>query len=423
LRIFVLVVVVVFLVVGTMSLVWLARRKRSPKRWRRVARLVTLVVSGLLLAVVAAGVGVYVWALTATDTSLFARALIWNESDVDDQHRFPFRTIHAASEPVVFRDVPSSFVEEIKVDPGQVPLDEYLAANETRALIVLRGDDVLYERYFNGASRHDLHTSFSVAKSFTATLVGIALEEGFLSSIDDPITEYVPELLERDTRFGDITIRHLITMSSGIRFEEWFSPWDDPTVTYYATDLRTAAVEHVEIEGPPGVLFHYNDYNPPLLGMALERATGMSVAQYTETRLWQPMGAEFDGSWSLDSEGSGFEKMFVGVNAAPIDYAKLGWLYLNGGRNGDDQVVPEAWVTEATRLDVTSDPNPEYQYFWWIDEDRNAYYAQGDKCQFIYVHPDADLVLVRTGRDCGDTYWTGLLGDIAEYVETRIGEG
>jgi CubicO group peptidase (beta-lactamase class C family) len=155
--------------------------------------------------------------------------------------------------------------------------------------------------------------------------------------------------------------------------------------------------------------------------MILERATGMNVSEYMETRLWQPMGAEGEGSWSLDSERSGFEKMFVGVNGRAIDLAKLGWLFLNGGKNGEVQVVAESWVREATHQDTSTDPAAEYQYYWWVDEETGGYYAEGDKCQFIYGLPRADLVLARFGTDCGDfvfgVHWMRIL---AQHLETQV---
>ena len=183
--------------------------------------------------------------------------------------------------------------------------------------------------------------------------------------------------------------------------------------------MRRAAL-NAAIEEDPGTEFLYNNYNPQILGLVLERVAGMTVTEYLETRLWQPMGAEFGGSWSIDSTDSGFELMIAGINARAINFAKLGWLFLNQGRIGEHQVVPSEWVEEATRLDTKTDPAAEYQYFWWIDEARDAYYAEGRFCQFIYVYPRADLVLVRTGRDCGGVYWTGFLGEVAEWLESLV---
>ena len=132
--------------------------------------------------------------------------------------------------------------------------------------------------------------SFSVAKSFVSTLVGIAIDEGLIGSVEDPVTDYLPELAVRDPRFERITLRDLLTMSSGIRFWEtdlpW--PWTDDTYTYYGVDLRDVGLNGTRIERPPGQEWHYNNYHPLLLGMVLERATGMSVSDYMATRLWQP---------------------------------------------------------------------------------------------------------------------------------------
>jgi len=326
----------------------------------------------------------------------------------------------------MFESAPEDLLSQLPISDEAIqavdmPLETYLAKTNTTAFIVLRGDQMLYEAYFNGSDRESIQTSFSAAKSFTSTLIGIAIEEGLIRSLDDPITDYLPELLERDPRFAKITIRHLITMASGLRWDRSDSnPFSDDFISYYSPDLRATVLDSEIIE-EPGQRFLYNDYNPLLVGMILERATGMTVSEYMETRLWQPMGAEGDGSWSLDSEQSGFEKMFVGVNGRAIDLVKLGWLFLNSGKNGDAQVVPTSWVEEATRLDTTTDPVEEYQYYWWVDTELGGYYAEGDKCQFIYVYPKADLVLARFGIDCGGyVFGIHFMKAIAQYLETQV---
>lgn len=405
------------LVLGALLILWWSRRDRSVRS--RLAGVATML-GALLLVFGVAGVALGVWALAATDTSQLARAIAWGDSNVDDIARFPSRTIRAGDDPVRFNRVAGSPLEGFRPDETGETLERVLEATETTAFIVLHGDDLLYEGYFNGSSREATQTSFSVAKSFTATLVGVAIDEGLISGLDDPVTEYVPELGERDPRFRDITLRHLITMSSGLAFREGASPWDDPANTYHGTDLRSAALTQTEIEKPPGGEFHYNDWNLLLMGIVLERSTGMSLSAYMETRLWRPMGAEADGSWSLDSEASGFEKVFVGINARAIDFAKLGWLYLNDGRNGADQVVPAEFIEEATRIDTTTDPASHYQYYWWIDEARNSYFANGDHGQNIYVDPHAGLVLVRHAREGGNIDWIKLFGDLADWLGPQL---
>ena len=381
------------------------RTKKQERNTRRKKIMRYSIVAGLCVAalILVTAAGVYVWARMSIGSSLLARAILWGDSDVDDWQRFPARVISASDEPYFFTvDDPVSFPGKFLEDQGTFySLEEYLEGSDTTAFIILFGDKLVYEAYFNGASRESTVTSMSTSKSFVSTIVGIAIAEGYIGSLDDPVTDYIPELFERDPRFAEITLRHLLTMSSGLRFERKANGIDDGTISYYAPDLRAAALDSQIVEAP-GIRFWYNDYNPLLVGVILERATGMSVSEYLEKRLWQPMGAEADGSWSLDSEHSGFEKMSTGINGRAIDFVKLGWLYLNEGRIGDQQVVPTEWVENSTSLDNSKDPALDYQYFWWVGETQNVYWADGDKCQYIYVSPEFDLVIARFGRSCGD---------------------
>jgi CubicO group peptidase (beta-lactamase class C family) len=210
-------------------------------------------------------------------------------------------------------------------------------------------------------------------------------------------------------------------MRSGLRYDEGGGPWGDDTATYYAPDLRSLALERTEIVEVPGRRFHYNNFNPLLVGLALERAVGMPVATYLEQRLWQPLGMEADGSWSLDSQASGFEKMESGLNARAVDFAKLGLLYARGGAWRGRQLVPRAWVQESTVVPTGGSliPAPRYGYFWWVQDDRSppAFSARGRYGQHIYVVPKDDLVLVRLGTDTGSRQWPQLLSDLASRLD------
>jgi CubicO group peptidase (beta-lactamase class C family) len=393
-------------------------RSRRRRRW---VRWVVTPIAVLVLAVAS----VYGWALVSIQRSTMARAMVWMEADVGDQHRFPSRAIPAGK---VASALPAG--TELDLDAamagvaGEADFDRFLRANDTLAFVVVHEDRLVYERYFGGSDRRTLQTSFSVAKSVLSTAIGLAVDEELIGSIEDPVTEYVPELLERDRRFERITLHDLLTMSSGLRYEEPDVPvpWGDDVLTYYGVDLRAAALEDTEIIGAPGEVWHYNNFNPLLLGLVLERATDMSVSEYVAARLWQPLGAESDASWNLDSERSGFEKLESGFNATPVDYARFGLLFLHGGRWGGDQVVPAEWVESATAGDA-SDPAGYYQYFWWIDDERsNRYYALGNLGQYIYVAPDADAVIVRNGADWGveNERWLSLFRALADrLVEQR----
>jgi CubicO group peptidase (beta-lactamase class C family) len=359
---------------------------------------------------------VYGWAWASVDRSSIARAMWWTGADVGDQFRFPARTIPAGNE---IGPLPAGPEIDLSWFPMLGGFDRFLRETGTLAFVVVDDDRLVYERYFGGADRHTRQTSFSIAKSFLSTLVGIAIDEGRIGGVTDPVTEYVPELADRDPRFAEITLAELLTMSSGLRYEEQGLPlpWGDDIATYYGTNLRELALEDTEIEGPPSREWLYNNYNPLLIGMVLERATGMSVSEYMSTRLWKPLGAEVDATWSLDSEASGFEKMESGLNAAPVDYARFGELFLHGGERNGTRIVSQEWVLAATAADASTDPAEDYQYFWWVDVERpGRFYALGNLGQYVYVAPDAGAVIVRNGRDWGvdnDT-WVGVMRDLAD---------
>ncbi len=390
---------------------------RHPRRWPR--RLAAVLLALLLMAGALVGSahlldGRYAW----------ARAVAWGESDAGDQFRFPSRTIEAGGSVSTLPTGPPPPVLDLPVNLDGVgrPFEEFLTATDTRAFLVVHHDRLVYERYLNGADREDRQTSFSAAKSVLSTLVGLALDEGFIDSVDDPVTDYVPELARRDARFGEITLRHLLTMSSGISYEEHGLPWSDDAVTYYGTDLRELALEDTEVEEPPGTTWNYDNYNPLLVGLVLERATGMPVAEFMSTRLWRPLGAEADATWSLDSNDSGFEKMESGVNARPVDFARLGLLMLHEGRWNGQRILSRSWVREATAVDVETDPADFYQYFWWVTprsgEERSPFFARGKYAQYVGVFPRHDLVIVRLGTSEGDVDWQAELTRLAD----RIGD-
>jgi CubicO group peptidase (beta-lactamase class C family) len=394
----------------------------------RAIRVLLIGVGSLLLIVGVVAVAGY---LAAPDFYL-TRAIFWRESDYKDLEKFPARTIHNAPPTFRFDELPAdnpyaSQIESIANTYNNGDFENYLDASGTTAFLVVHDDKLLYEKYFNGYDGTSVQTSFSMAKSFASALVGIAVDEGHIKSVDEPITNYVPELLERDERFESITIRHLLTMTSGIKYEEGGTlPWGeeaDDTKTYYATDLRELAIENCRIEGEPGEYFEYNNYNPLLVGMILERATGMSVSRYMEERLWKPVGMEADGSWSLDSTQSGFEKMESGVNARARDFARFGMLFAKEGSWRGEQLIPREWVEESTRPDTSTDPSRNYQYFWWVNtpDGENHFSARGNYGQYIYVAPEKDLVIVRLGKEEGEKgygYWAGLFDELSTKLDT-----
>jgi CubicO group peptidase (beta-lactamase class C family) len=389
-------------------------------------------------------VGIMTAAAATADRFYVSRIVAWRNADFRDFEKFPSRRVPAGREAFSFEPAPENPPEYLRtvtyrrdapeptsdresmataldsVGGKEVtePLDKFLTDTDTTAFIVVRDDTLVYENYFNGYDRRSTQTSFSVAKSFVSALVGIAIQEGHIGSVDDPITEYIPEL--KGPGMEEITIRHLLTMSSGLKYSgegDGGGPLGDDAKTYYDPNLRELALT-VEPEVEPGRRWEYNNYHPLLLGMILERATDRPVAAYLSQKIWRPLGMEADGSWSLDSEASGFEKMESGINARAIDFAKFGCLYLNRGEWDGEQVVPAGWVEQSTRVDTATDPADFYQHFWWVDvvePERGRFLARGNLGQYIYVAPDKDLVIVRMGEGFGyDERWPELLRSIAD---------
>ncbi|GAA4288350.1 serine hydrolase [Georgenia daeguensis] len=384
-------------------------RRTARRPWVRA-------LAGGVVVVLVLAVGLQAWARLSLDRSSVARALVWLESDTGDWRRFDSRAVAAGEETLELRDAPDAAI--LGSDVGGRSLEDLLEDTGSTAFVVLRDEDVLVEEYLDGSSAEATQTSFSVAKSFLSTLLGVAIDRGEIRSLDDPVTTYVPELADRDERFSEVTLRHLVSMSSGLRYEERGMPWSDDATTYYAPDLRAVALS-AEVAGPPGERFHYNNYNPLLTGTVLERATGMPVAEYMAEVLWEPMGAGADASWSIDSPQSGFEKMESGVNARAMDYARFGYLVAHEGAVDGREVVPAAWLQQATAEDTTTDPAAQYQYGWWVDVEREGrFYAWGNHGQYVYVDPATDVVIVRLGSGYGidPDAWVEVLRAVADDV-------
>ncbi len=297
-------------------------------------------------------------------------------------------------------------------------ISKFLKETDTAAFLVIKDDLLLREEYFNGYDHSAIVTSFSVAKSFVSALLGIAIKERYIGGVKDPITKYVPELLQKDPRYQKVNLRHLLSMSSGIRYRERGMPWSDDSAVYYSPDLRATAVSS-PIAGEPGKTFLYNNFHPLLLGLALERSTKRRVSQYLEEKIWKPLGMEAPGSWSLDSERSGFEKLESGINGRAVDFAKFGRLFLNRGNWNGKQIIPPAWVDESTRLDTTTDPAPQYQYMWWVNArlaGKHHFFAAGKHGQYIYLVPEQNLMFVRFGKTDPCRHWV----DFFEILSDRI---
>ena len=407
------------------------------RRWvdRPLVVLLVSLAAGLLFASPASAAA---W----TQPGYLYRYFVWGaqrliSSRSDDYRRYGYHTIEKAPTAFQFapgkRDlVPATVEYEDGEGVKSVALSELLRPTGTHAFIVVRDNQVLYENYFNGFARDSLSTSWSLSKSVTSALVGIAISEGYIKSLDDPVTNYLPEL--KDQGFDAITIRNLLTMGSGIQYRIGFFPWDEFVLAGYYPNLRHLLLSDLKIMEPPGQSFHYNNFNTELIGMILERTTGRAPSQYLQEKIWKPIGMEYPATWSIDSEQDGFEITPTLLNARAIDLAKFGRLYLNNGNWEGRQIVPEHWVVESTTRDPKDrrpwetfsrwqDKGGYYKYFWWGVSQGGGDYSFmgiGTYGQFIFVSPRTKVVIVRTADEDGidPPYWR----EVFQYIADQISE-
>lgn len=275
-----------------------------------------------------------------------------------------------------------------------------------------------------------LKKEISIAKSIVSLLIGKAIENGHIKSINEPIANYIEEFENKE--IGKTTIEDLLLMRSNIAYNEdkflWFG---DDTLTYWYDNLRELALSHTNLTDKYNDKFHYNNYHPLLLGIILERSTGVSVSKYFEREIWQKIGAEYNASWSLDSDKSGFEKMESGVNFRAVDFIKIGSMVLHAGFWNGNQIINSEWLNVSTLCEspinnseygnsFLAGKNIGYKYMWYcIPSAKNSYdiVAWGKSNQILYISPANNLVILRTGKtDGGVSNWIetikGIITDI-----------
>jgi CubicO group peptidase (beta-lactamase class C family) len=267
--------------------------------------------------------------------------------------------------------------------------------------LVARGDTIMIERYQYARNDQQRFTSWSMAKTVTGMLIGIAIAEGHIRSVDDPAAAYVPGFA--DTEYGRTSLRHLLQMSSGVRFIEEYSGKDDITRLFNETVRQAGsggvnAVTPYNVRvAPSGTRFYYASVETQVLGLVLRNAVGRPVADYLQEKIWQPMGAEADATWIIDRAGQ--EAAYCCINAVLRDYARLGLLLAHDGQWRGRQIIPAAWIKEATIVHP-GHPQPSaggYGYqVWLLGGERRMFVLRGIRGQAIYVDPASRLVMVHT---------------------------
>lgn len=356
------------------------------------------------------------------------RCISNGESKITDYKFFPERTIGKSSTPYHYAEAPDSTYDTLNIQYTtkgallEAPLDTLAKENDTTSLIVAHDDKVVYEKYFNGYDKDSINTSFSSVKSIDSLLIGMAIEDGFIKSETQPIGDFIPEF--KGTEFENITIKQLLMMRSNILYREsglWFG---DDAKTYYMPDMRDLVLHHMSIDKSYKGQFLYNNYHPLLLGIILERSTGMSVADYFQKKIWDKVGAENDASWSLDSDKTKFEKMESGMNFKSIDYIKIGSMLLHNGKWNGNTLVNEDWIKRSTiAQELLPNSHIGYQYMWYsVDDGKGGkdFFANGKYGQLLYISPANNTVILRTGKSEGKIdVWVVVLMQLAQYSSSK----
>ena len=346
----------------------------------------------------------------------YYKALVYNYVGIDDLNLFPSRVIKSGS-PQPW-PVGSDFNKRPVPDTLQKTIDRY----RTVAFLVIKDDSLRHEQYHDGYGTGSLSNSFSVAKSIIGILVGIALNEGKIKSLDDPVYKYYPEYASGENR--KLKIRHLLTMSSGLDYDESYTSLTSPTTRAYYDNKLREQMNDLCLKEEPGKRFEYRSSDTQILSFVLQSATGVSISDYASEKLWKPLGAEHDAQWSLDHE-NGDEKAYCCIYSNARDFARIGKLVLHKGVWNGKRIVSQGFMDEMLTpapLLNEGENNLTYGYQWWIREQKGhkVYYARGILGQYIFVIPDQNMVIVRLGHERAEKDSTGIPMDLPVYLDGAI---
>ena len=271
--------------------------------------------------------------------------------------------------------------------PFFMPIDTFAETHKIRSFLVIQNDSIKYQYYDDRLNENDLHSSYSVAKSFTSALIGIAIDEGIIKSEQDLVVDYLNELKDIP-HATKLTIEHLLNHTSGIQYS-----LITDAIIYYG-DNSMNALKKIKFEDLPGTKQHYLNINIQLLGIILRRVTGVSVSNYLQEKIWKPIQMCSDALWSVDKK-NGLEKTYCCLGASALDYAKFGRLYLNKGMWEDERVISESWYNKSIKRDTTGGSSFNYNYCWYIGlKEYGDFMAIGLYKQHIYINPKKNLIIV-----------------------------
>ncbi|MBC7381984.1 MAG: serine hydrolase [Bacteroidia bacterium] len=334
---------------------------------------------------------------------------------IDELKDFPLRLIPNAKV-----DLWPYKIMSVELEPALIKkLHDY----KTTAFLVIQNDSILFEDYWEGYNKKTVSNSFSMAKSITAALIGCALKDGMIKSLDEPIGTFIQSY--QKPPYDKITIRHLLMMSSGLDFKESYGSllgW--PAKAYYGDDVNATIIDPPKIYDP-GTIYDYKGGDSQLLGIILEKVTGKRVAAYASERLWKKIGAEDTAYWSLDVN-NGMEKVSCCYYATAHDFARFAKLYMQYGNWNGVQLIDSSFIKQsivaAPLKTKEGKANTQYGYQWWVMKHAGTdiFYARGIKGQYIFAIPGRKMIIVRLGHKRADKKGDELPADILDYLDLGL---
>jgi CubicO group peptidase (beta-lactamase class C family) len=304
---------------------------------------------------------------------------------------FPTRIVKHGSYVFPLPKSPLAINVKYQFQGSQWDTGKFMKANHVAGLLVIKHGQVVLERYGLGETPADRWTSFSVGKSVTSTLIGAAIKDGYIKGLESAVTDYLPGL--RGSAYDGVTIRHLLTMTSGAKWNEDYADPKSDVNQFALSEPRpdgenpiVAYMAKLPREAPPGIKWVYKTGESDLIGVLLARATHQHLADYLSAKIWSKFGMEGDAVWMLDRSGEELGGCCISMRLR--DYGRFGLFFMRGGNIDAADILPEGWIAEATRAQV-----PGYGFQWWV-HDNGTYEAVGIFGQAIFIAPQEDLIIV-----------------------------
>jgi len=364
--------------------------------------------------------GLLIIALYVTDTDYLIKAVRtiylkgYTTAYLEDYKEFDNQVVENAIPQPWPNHKNYNFVEESE------GLKDINKTNKTIAYVIIKNDSIWFENYYDGFNKNSQSNSFSMAKSYVSGLLGKAIQEGYIKSLNQPVSDFIPEFSKGLA--AKMTVGDLSSMASGTSWDErYYSPFSIVTRAYFDDNLEKVMLG-LNITTEPGMAFKYSSGDTQILAMVIEKATGKKMYNYLTESFWKPLGSENPTLWQVDSENHDLVKAYCCIASNAKDFARLGKLYKNHGKWNGQQILDSTFVAKS--ITPRFKESPEYGYGWWLKDIGNKHFfmMRGHLGQYVIVEPNDNIIIVRLGHSKGEdkvagTFVGPFTSDIITYIE------